>query len=373
MVTFERLTSTIEQTHLALKQAASRALNHHLTLRNWLIGFYIVEFEQKGQDRAIYGEKLLANLAKKLCENKILDTQERELRRFRKFYLVYNRFGRIFYRAVLENTTLNTLPFWTDSIRQSVTAELSPLESSPQMPTEVLLKNLSFTHFVELATLEDSLKRTFYELECIKGCWGVRELKRQMGSLYYERTGLSQNPDKLSELTQLRSAKSEASDIIKSVYMFEFLGLQSQQLVEEKDLEAALLNHLQAFLLELGNGFCFEARQKKILIGDDYFFVDLVFYHRILKCHVLVELKVEPFNHSNAGQLNTYINYFKHEVMRTDDNPPVGILLGTDKNQTLVQYATAGMDSQLFVSKYLLELPAKQVLEKFIQKEVNKF
>jgi hypothetical protein len=154
--------------------------------------------------------------------------------------------------------------------------------------------------------------------------------------------------------------------------VFEFLGLKAQEIMEEKDLESALLDHLQAFLMELGHGFCLEARQKKILIGDEYYFIDLVFYHRILKCHVLVELKMDDFHHVNAGQLNTYVNYFKYEVMRADDNPPIGLLLVTGKNETLVQYATAGMDNQLFVSKYLLELPNRQVLEAFIQQTLRK-
>jgi len=141
--------------------------------------------------------------------------------------------------------------------------------------------------------------------------------------------------------------------------------------VEESDLETALLDHLQEFMMEMGHGFCLEARQKKILIGDEYFFVDLVFYHRILKCHVLVELKVEDFNHHNIGQLNTYVNYYKAEVMQTDDNPTVGILLVTQKNNALVEYATAGMDNQLFVSKYLVELPKKEELEEFIVNEMK--
>lgn len=142
-------------------------------------------------------------------------------------------------------------------------------------------------------------------------------------------------------------------------------------MVEESDLETALLTHLQEFLLELGHGFCFEARQKKILIGDEYYFIDLVFYHRILKCHVLIDLKVEPFNHQNAGQLNTYLNYYKKEMAEPADNPPVGILLVTDKNTALVEYATAGMDNALFVSKYLVHLPDAAQLQQFVQNELK--
>lgn len=238
--------------------------------------------------------------------------------------------------------------------------------------TQIVFRHLFFSHFAELALLTDSLKRTFYELESIKGCWAVRELKRQINSLYFERSGMSQKPEKLSEMVQLKAEQNTSDDIVKSVYFFEFLGIKAKDAVEEKDIEAALLDHLQEFLLEMGHGFCFEARQKKILIGDDYFFIDLVFYHRILKCHVLVDLKIDAFNHINAGQLNTYLNYYKKEVMRPDDNPPVGILLVADKNETLVEYATAGMDNLLFVSKYLLKLPNKKTLETFIRNEFKK-
>nr|WP_223816028.1 PDDEXK nuclease domain-containing protein [Adhaeribacter rhizoryzae] len=170
---------------------------------------------------------------------------------------------------------------------------------------------------------------------------------------------------------ETNNTPAQPADFIKNTYAFEFLGLPQKALVTENDLEQALLDHLQEFLLELGHGFCLEGRQKRILIGDEYFFIDLVFYHLILKCHVLIELKIADFNHVNAGQLNTYLNYYKAEVMRPDDQPPVGILLVTHKNDALVQYATAGLDNQLFVSKYLVQLPSKEQLENFIRNELR--
>ncbi len=254
-------------------------------------------------------------------------------------------------------------------IRGSLTTESK--EQRLLVPVEKLLEKLSYTHIEQLLPLDTAIKRTFYEIECIKGAWSVRDLKRQINSLYFERSGMSLKPELLSEITQKNSAPASPSEIIKSVYAFEFLGLKTKDAVEENDLETALLDQLQHFMMEMGHGFCLEARQKKILIGDEYFFVDLVFYHRILKCHVLIELKVEDFNHHNIGQLNTYVNYYKAEVMQADDNPTVGILLVTQKNNALVEYATAGMDNQLFVSKYLLELPKKEELERFIQKEME--
>ena len=242
-----------------------------------------------------------------------------------------------------------------------------------QLKGTIIVQSLSYTHIEQVVNIEDNVKRSFYELECIKGTWSVRELKRQINSLYYERSGMSIKPEMLSQITQQKAEIANPSDIVKSVYAFEFLGLKAKDAVEENDLESALLDHLQDFMMEMGHGFCLEARQKKILIGDEYFFIDLVFYHRILKCHVLVELKLEDFNHHNIGQLNTYVNYFKANVMQSDDNPTVGILLVTNKNTALVEFATTGMDNKLFVSKYLLELPKKETLEAFITNELQKW
>jgi predicted nuclease of restriction endonuclease-like (RecB) superfamily len=375
---FELLIDTISKTHSHFQQQAVKAVNVSLTLRNWLIGYYIVEFEQRGEDRAKYGKKLLANLAKRCTSIKGLD--ERTFRNFRLFYLYYPQI------EPLVASQIQNSP-----IRMSLTSELEKNEnldsqlrilgsltsefqlSEFQLKGSIIVQSLSYTHIEQLITIENSIKRSFYELECIKGTWSVRELKRQINSLFYERSGMSIKPEMLSEITQQKAEIANPSDVVKSVYAFEFLGLKAKDAVEENDLESALLDHLQDFMMEMGHGFCLEARQKKILIGDEYFFIDLVFYHRILKCHVLVELKVEEFNHHNIGQLNTYVNYFKANIMQSDDNPTVGILLVTNKNTALVEFATTGMDNKLFVSKYLLELPKKEILEAFITNELQKW
>ncbi len=383
---FSTLIQTIQQTHTSLQQQAVKAINRSLTIRNWLIGFYIVEYEQKGEDRAKYATQLIDELANKI---NIRGLASRNLHLFRLFYLTYPH--------ILQTVSaqLQEIEFNASNILQTVSAELpennelvidqtsgtrsvGPATVFPklinkelQIPPEKLVSRLSFSHITLLLPVDDPLKRTFYEIECIKGNWSVRELKRQINSLYFERSGLSKNPEKLSALLQEKTENMQPTDVIKSVYTFEFLGLHAKDVIEESDLETALLDHLQEFMLELGNGFCLEGRQKRILIGDEYFFIDLVFYHRILKCHVLIDLKVEEFTHANAGQLNTYLNYYKAEVAQANDNPPVGILLVTDKNKTLVEYATAGMDKRLFVSKYLVELPSKEQLEKFVQNELR--
>jgi predicted nuclease of restriction endonuclease-like (RecB) superfamily len=371
---FNSLVSLVEQTHLHFQQQAVKAVNVSLSIRNWLVGYYIVEFEQKGEDRAEYGSKLLSKLAERSKHIKGFD--ERSFRNFRLFYKQYPQIQTYilshFPSLSIWGSATAELDLSAQSvgiaIRGSLTTESE--NTTILVPAEKILSNLSYTHLELLFTLDDPLKRAFYEIECIKGTWSVRELKRQINSLYFERMGMSQKPELLSELTQQEIVPQTPNEIVKSVYAFEFLGLNAKDAVEEEDLETALLDHLQAFMLEMGHGFCLEARQKKILIGDEYFFVDLVFYHRILKCHVLVELKVEDFNHLNIGQLNTYVNYYKSKVMQADDNPTIGILLITNKNNALVEFATAGIDNQLFVSKYLVELPSKETLASFINKEV---
>jgi predicted nuclease of restriction endonuclease-like (RecB) superfamily len=234
-----------------------------------------------------------------------------------------------------------------------------------------LLSHLSFSHIVELIKIDDELKRAFYELECAKGVWSVRELKRQIESLYFERSGLSKDKEKLSAMVKNEAIQLAPENIINTPYTIEFLGLNQQALVLESDLEQAIIDHLINFLRELGQGFCFEDRQKKILIDNEYHFIDLVFYHRILKCHVLIDLKTEKFKHSHAGQLNAYLNYYKEEVMQENDNPPVGILLCSDKGNTLVKYATAGLDENIFVQKYMIALPSKDEIEAYIKKEMT--
>ncbi|MEO6284743.1 MAG: PDDEXK nuclease domain-containing protein [Dyadobacter sp.] len=265
--------------------------------------------------------------------------------------------------AKLLNAENESIGIW-----QSPNAKLGPITEND---SEKLISRLSFTHLVQLLPIGYQAKREFYETECMKGNWSVSELKRQINTLYFERSGISINSNELTRHVNRNSEKLQISDIIKSPFTFEFLGLKSKQVVYENDLEQALVDNLEEFLIELGHGFCFEAKQKRITIGGEYFFIDLVFYHRILKCHVLIELKTNEVKHEHIGQLKTYINYYKKEVMLEGDSPPVGLLLVTDQNKALVEYAVADSDMGLFVSKYLVELPSKEQLELFIKKELS--
>jgi len=218
---------------------------------------------------------------------------------------------------------------------------------------------------------KDPQKRIFYEIEAIKGNWSVRQLKRQMGSLLYERTGLSTDKKGLIQDTNKQAERLTPEGIMRDPYVFEFVGLKPMEKFAENDLEEALINHLQVFLLELGKGFCFEARQKRLTIDGEYYYVDLVFYHRILKCHILIDLKTRQFKHTYAGQMNFYLNYFRYNEISEDDNPPVGIVLCTDKKSSTVKYATGSLDNQLFVSRYQVQLPTAKELEEFIKQDIK--
>ena len=370
---FDSLVSAIVDIHKQSQAFATKAVNVSLTVRNWLIGYRIVAFEQSGKDRAAYGERLLPALAERLSAAGLKRVDARELRRFRRFYGVYPQIWETVTPELLAGLgadALQPLPSTPPLPKRetpspesgAVAAETPPL--SHTHPD--LIHHLSFSHLAELLDLPDDTQRRFYEIECIRGNWSVRELRHQIASLYYQRSGLSKDKAKLSAMTHAAADTLQPAHIIRDPYIFEFLGLRSRDVMAESDLEDALLDRLQDFLLELGHGFCFEARQKRILIGDEHFFIDLVFYHRILKCHILVELKTDAFRHEHLGQLNTYVAYYKKHQMTAGDQPPIGILLCTRKNDALVEFALGDLSNQVFVSRYAVELPRKEEMERFI-------
>lgn len=371
---FESLVSLIVQIHHQAQDFATKAVNISLSLRNWLIGHRIVQFEQQGRDRAAYGEKLLDTLSQRLSKQGLSRCTARELRRYRQLYQAYPQIWESVTPKSLAETGLGgfiaLVPYSSVRIRESLTPTSHIVGTqTPQSvtPHPELILRLSFTHLAEIIQITDATQRRFYEIECIRGNWSVRELRRQIASLYYERSGLSKDKVRLSTMAHAKAETLQPAQIIRDPYIFEFLGLRPQDVMGESDLEDALLNRLQEFLLEMGHGFCFEARQKRILIGDEYFFVDLVFYHRVLKCHILVELKTATFNHEHLGQLNTYVAYYKKHEMTAGDQPPIGILLCTRKNEALVEFALGDLSNQLFVSRYAVEMPDKAAMEKFLE------
>ncbi len=366
-VSFDELVNVVNLTHSATQAGAVRAINRMQTMRNWIIGYYIVEFEQKGNDRAKYGDRLLRNLAERVAVKGLTDDI---LTSCRTFYREYPQMRRLF------ESSSDSVSKILDSVNpKSVMAEnkevviLDSVNPKFESTPESIVSKLSYSHLRVLLPIEDPLVRYFYEQQCMRETWSVRELRRQVTSNLHIRVGLSKNPEKCLSLTA--GEGNSAQLMARDPYTLEFLGLRPKDVVTESDLEDALIAHLQEFLLECGNGLCFEARQKRIIIDDEYYFPDLLFYSRYGHFSLIVELKNEAFSHENLGQLNSYVSYWKKNEMRPGDNPPVGLLLCTQKGEQMVEYALAGMDNRLFVSTYQLQLPDKKTLEDFLLRQLK--
>ena len=310
------------------KGTLSRTINVTMVAAYWNIGKYIVEFEQEGNARAKYGTSLLSSLAKLLRMKLGKGYSRPNLNNMRKFYLLY------------------------------------PI-------CQTLSDKLSWSHICELITIDDDLERSFYEKECIASHWNVRSLRRQMDSALYLRLAASKDKEGVLQLAQKGIVIQQPEDIIKDTYTLEFIGLPEKKHYSEKDLEQRLIDNLQTFLLELGKGFAFIGRQYPLTINNVHYHIDLVFYHRILKCFVLIDLKKNAVKHKDIGQMNMYMGYFAKEENSFDDNPPIGIILSRTKDELMVEYATYGMDSQLFVSKYELYLPNKEELKRLVDGVIN--
>jgi predicted nuclease of restriction endonuclease-like (RecB) superfamily len=372
LATIDELVSVISETHFYFQHQVHKQINVALTLRNWFFGLYIIEYELHGADRAQYGKQVMKEVARRVKHLK--GFSESNLYLFRQFYLQYPQI----FQSVAGKFQISD--FQGVAILQSVTKEFKAKQSttsqssSDQLQTDpnLLVNRLSFTHIVELLKADSLLKRAFYETEAIKNNWGVRELERAMNSMLFERTGLSTDKEVVLK-KHIANTNLIPEDIFRNPYMLEFLGLEEKAEYSETDLEQAIINHLQTFLLEMGRGFCFEARQKRITFDNTHYRIDLVFYHRILKCHVLIDLKLGEFTHADAGQMNVYLNYYKENETHEGDNPPVGIILCASQNENLVKYATSGLPQQVFVSKYLINLPSEKELEKIIKEEQEKF
>ena len=373
---FDGLVAHIQQTQDVLQNNARLVINRHVTAKAWLTGYYIVEYEQKGADRAKYGEQLLKKLAEKLKDKKTFSY--RTLRLYRQFYLVYNRLGLPIKKYLCGNLSIGQsviaklkssqnegLIIWQSVIAKSSDGVGNEVWVDPQK----LFDKLSFTHLAAILPITDPLERAFYETMAIRGTWSVRELQRQIDSNYYFRSGWSQKPEALAKLVEGKAETDTLALDIKSPFTFEFFGLQAKDVVEESDLETALITHLQDFILELGMGFCFEERQKKMLIDDRYFKADLVFYHRILKRHVIIELKANRLNYADAAQLHMYLAYYRKNIMQPDDNPPIGILLCSEVGQEMAEYSLLDLDESVFISKYQLNVPSKERMTEFLRKE----
>jgi len=306
-----------------------QAVNTELVKANWEIGRHIVEYEQHGEERAEYGSNLLATLSKDLRQRYGKGFGRRNILDMRRFYLTYQK--------------------W-----QAVPAKLS------------------WTHLVTLLGISDDTARKFYEKQAVLENWGYRELERQINSSLFERLALSKDKKGVLQLAEKGHIVTDSTEAIKDPYVLDFLKLPQSHRVTEKALEQKIIDNLQMFLLELGKGFTFVGRQYKISLRNRHFYIDLVFYHRILKCFVLIDLKIKQVEHNDIGQMNLYLNYFKSEENVVDDNEPIGIILSAEKDEVLVEYATGGISNKIFVSKYQLYLPDKKELQQKVQAIMQK-
>ena len=325
---YHALLERISQRYIEGQAQAIRSINIAIVETNWQIGKYIVEFEQEGNPKAKYGSNLLINLSRDLT-------------------LIH---GRGFSRPNLNNMRMFYLRF--------------PI-------CQTLSDKLSWSHYCELIKISDELERSFYFQQNIRDNWSVSELKRQVNSGLFMRLALSKNKEEILQLSHQGQIVASPQDVVKDIYVFEFLKISEPYMYSETELETRLLDNLQTFFLELGKGFTFVGRQYRMMINNTPFRVDLVFFHRYLRCFVLIDLKIKEVKHDDIGQMNMYMGYFAKEENIEGENPPVGIILSKEKDDLLVEYATYEMNSQLFVSKYQLYFPEKEELRELISRQLN--
>ena len=326
---YNELVEKISQNYINARQNAFKAINKELVLSNWNTGKYIVEFEQKGNIKAEYGKKLLDKLSK--------DLTARHGSGFSRSNIVYMR---LFYIKYPNGVTMSHL--------------------------------LSWSHYYELLKIKDDLERSFYEKQTLIENWTIRELRRQKKTGLFQRIALSKNKNEILELAKHGHQLGNEKDLIKQPYVFEFLGVNPPNTLTETELETKLLDNLQHFLLELGKGFAFVGRQYKITLANKHNFVDLVFYNYILKCFVLIDLKVNEVEHKDVGQMITYLNYFNKEVINENDNETIGIILASEKDDIFVEYATASITNKLAIGEYQLYLPDKDLLREKVKEILEK-
>ncbi|HET9212272.1 MAG TPA: PDDEXK nuclease domain-containing protein [Thermoanaerobaculia bacterium] len=379
---FDSLVEGLARLQARAREAAVRSVDEILTLRNWLIGAWIVAYEQEGADRARYGEGLIDALAAAFKARGVGGLGRSNLKNYRQIALTWPTLG------IRQTSGGSRLP---SDIRQTLSGESGTpdqtwqtlsADSVPSLSRRIetlpwqddawmlrLRRDLSFSHLLELSRANDPLARAFYEVQALAHRWSVRELKRQRDSMLFERVGLSRDQKAVLALANEGRLLDTATANVRDPYVLEFLGLPERQAYSEADLEGALVDHLQEFLLELGGDFAFLGRQYRITVGGRHHFIDLLFFHRRLRCLVAVDLKIGAFGHEDAGQMNFYLNYLRENISLPDENPPVGIVLCADKDAEEVHYATGNLDHQVFVSRYLTRLPTEQQLRAWLAEE----
>lgn len=360
---FGELIELICLTDHALKRRAATAVDRTLVARNWLVGMYVVEFEQHGEDRAAYGEGLLARIARQLAgEKKVKGFSETNLRLFRQFYRTYQEI-----RQTLSDKSVREIAARPEVSLQPVDAKSVAIHQTVSDELADRLP-LSWSHYTFLVRIDDAGERRFYELEATQQGWSVRELKRQFDTSLYERLVLSRDKDQVLELSRKGQVLDAPADAIKDPYVLEFLDLEEHPAYSETELEAAIITRLEHFLLELGKGFLFQSRQYRLTFDDQHFWVDLVFYNRLLRCFVLLDLKIGKLTHQDLGQMQMYVNYFDRQVKTDEESPTIGILLCRDKSDAVVEMTLPPDNETIFASRYQLYLPSKAELKEQIQR-----
>ena len=352
---FEQLVELCARTHEVTRHSAVRTVDRMLVVRNWLYGWYIVKFEGGGADRSeLYGKKLFDRLSCRLVASGIKGCSETNLRKAREFYLEFREIQQTVSAKSGQRLKIQQTPS-VKSLAPSLIRDVSKIANLAERFA------LGWSHYVILLSVGDPDARRFYEIEAIENGWSVRELRRQLASSLYERLALSRDKEEIHRLAREGQVIEKPSDLVKDPVVMEFLGLEERPSYSESDLETAIIDRLQQFLLELGKGFLFEARQKRFSFEDRHFFVDLVFYNRLLRCYVLIDLKRGELTHQDLGQMQMYVNYFDRHMKAAGELPTVGILLCDRKDDAIVQL-TLPKDTNIYASKYQLYLPSKQQL-----------
>jgi len=375
------LVTLFKNTHNDTQNKAARSVDIALVVRNWLFGWYIVEFENGADERKIlYGKELINKLAIELKKENMKGVGKTNLKIFRSFYLSYSKIGQtmsdqsnlVTLRKSHTKSNNSFIDFFTtnNNIKNiSVTTNNNIKNISAHLANYF---NLGWSHYVNLLTISDEDERKFYEIEAIENSWRVRELKRQIASSLYQRLALSCDKEKVKELAIKGQIIEKATDIIKDPLYLEFLDLPNHHNYSENQLETAIIDKLEMFLLELGKGFLFEARQKRFTFDDDHFYVDLVFYNRLLHCYVLIDLKRDKLTHQDLGQMQMYVNYFDRYVKTDEEAKTIGILLCHRKNDSLIEL-TLPKENNIYATKYELYLPTKEELKNQIKLVENEF
>ncbi len=363
----ENIFQNIRQLIDAARKSVNRHIDSTMTLTYFLIGRYIVEDEQAGEERAKYAKSTLKFLSENLTKEFGKGFSERNLALMKKFYLIYRD------EVVSENilqTEIAKLYQDVENEQNDKILQTSFAKSYQSIQNQLISLKLSWAHYIILCRISNKDERRFYEIETLNNNWTYKELERQFNSSLYERLVLSRNKKKVKELSEIGQVMETPADAIKNPLVLEFLGLKEDSAYSETELETAIINKIEHFLMELGKGFLFQGRQVRFTFEEEHFFVDLVFYNRLLRCFVVIDLKIGKLKHQDIGQMQMYVNYYDRHVKTPQENKTIGIIICKDKNDAIVELTLPENNNQIFASQYQLYLPSKEELKNLIENKI---